>query len=91
MNIISHIYLTIDKENIAAEDMAILRKAYEHEEGRGAMGVVQNTLVDYGLTMYLHTSFGGAVWGACEALRRKGINMAASIYGSRGCGRSVGR
>lgn len=63
------------KESISTEDMEIMKKVYEtdKEKNRGALGMVQNTLIDNGLTMYLHTSIGGAIWGACEALRRKGI------------------
>lgn len=49
-----------------------MQKQFEEEERRGTLGRVQNSLVDNGLTMYLHTSLGGAVWGACEALRKKG-------------------
>jgi hypothetical protein len=60
--------------------MTILRNAFEAEKGKGTLGQVQNTLVDNGLTMYLHTSLGGAVWGACEALRKKGLKILFICY-----------
>ena len=60
---------------VSHKDMTILRNAFEKERSKGTLGQVQNTLVDNGMTMYLHTSLGGAVWGACEALRNKGIQQ----------------
>lgn len=61
----------ISNESVSTEDMTILQRAFEEDSKKGTFGKIQSTLAENGLTMYLHTSLGGAIWGACEALRKK--------------------
>lgn len=65
--------LQSNSEDIGGNDIAVLQEVHERygDQRDSPLAQLQKAVVNSGVSMYLHTSAGGFVWGAIESLRQR--------------------